>query len=69
MQPQIDALTSEAHEAIIACLQIAARRGRAIREERERKEKGYHPLLSGAGDSQDNTSGTNLEVCTDAKQE
>ncbi len=29
-------LSPEAHQAIIACLQIAARRGRQVRKERER---------------------------------
>ena len=34
--PNDDELTPEAHEAIIACLRIAAKRGRQLRLERER---------------------------------
>ncbi len=35
MLPMADALPVEARGAIIACLRAAARRGRALREERE----------------------------------
>lgn len=36
MQIDITSLTPEAHEAIVECLRIAARRGRQLREVRER---------------------------------
>ena len=38
MQLDVTKLTPEAHRAIVECLIIAARRGRLLREARERKQ-------------------------------
>lgn len=40
-------LTAEAHKAIVECLIIAARRGRLLRETREREQKAITTGLSG----------------------
>ncbi len=54
-------LTDAQHAAIIACLRIAAARGRAIRLERERQQKTESPSnLAGAGDSVTVHNGTPL---------
>ncbi len=39
MQIDIEHLTPEAHEALVECLKIAARRGRMLREAREREQE------------------------------
>jgi hypothetical protein len=39
MQLDIAKLTPEAHRAIVECLKIAARRGRELREAREREQE------------------------------
>lgn len=44
MQLDVTKLTPEAHKAIVECLKIAARRGRQLREARER-EAGYAASL------------------------
>ena len=38
MQIDVANLTPEAHEALVECLKIAARRGRMLREAREREQ-------------------------------
>jgi len=38
MQLDVTKLTPEAHRAIVECLRIAARRGRLLREAREREQ-------------------------------
>ncbi len=42
MQLDMMELTPEAHEAIVECLRIAARRGRMLREAREREQADPH---------------------------
>ncbi len=39
MQLDVTKLTPEAHKAIVECLKIAARRGRQLREAREREQE------------------------------
>lgn len=52
MQIDIANLPSEAHKALVECLKIAARRGRLLREAREREQAavGAQPLQSNAAD-------------------
>lgn len=62
-------LTPEQSDAMVACLQVLARHGRAIREQREREQqKTESPSnLAGAGDSVEATDTNFIGVCTDAR--
>ena len=46
MRIDIENLTPEAHQAIVECLIIAARRGRLLREARERNKRHYRLVYS-----------------------
>lgn len=46
-----DDLTAEQHAALVECVRLAARRGRHLREERERLEKENRQDAGTAGDS------------------
>ena len=57
MQLDVTKLTPEAHRAMVECLIIAARRGRLLREAREREQKA---ITTGMGSDIANETGKHL---------